>query len=217
MGERSAIQHPSFFRCRQAGESMTNDQGEKYDLIASGFAEMRDSFNTEQKYIDLLINHLKPGANILDVGCGSGFPIASYLIEHGFQVTGVDSSKELLKIAESKCPLMKTIFGDIRSIMIVQNFDAIVEWWCLFHIPKEDHAKIISRFASWLKQGGILEFTTGDHEYQGSSSAMLNQELNYYSHNPDFYEKALKENGFKLLLRESDQEQHLVWLAIRKE
>ena len=125
------------------GEPMSNDEGKKYDLIASGFAKMRDSFNTEQKYIDLLIDHLKPNANILDVGCGSGFPIASYLIERGFQVTGVDSSKELLKIAEKKCPLMRTILGDIRSITINQKFDAIVEWWCLFHLPKEDHAKMI--------------------------------------------------------------------------
>lgn len=44
---------------------------------------------------------------------------------------------------------------------------------------------MISRFASWLKKGGILEFTTGDKEYQKSSSAMLNQELNFYSLNPD--------------------------------
>jgi len=195
---------------------MTDDEGKKYDLIASGFAQMRDSFNTEQKYIDLLIDHLKPGANVLDVGCGSGFPIASYLIEHGFQVTGVDSSKELLKIAESKTPLMQTILGDIRSVVIDQKFDAIVEWWCLFHIPKQDHAKMISRFASWLKKDGILEFTTGDSEFQASSSDMLNQKLNFYSLSPDFYEQALKENGFKLLLRESDQETHLVWLAIKE-
>lgn len=80
-----------------------DNQGKRYDLIATGFSEMRDSFATEQKYIDLFIQHLKPGSHILDVGCGSGYPIASYLIEHGFEVTGIDGSKELLKIAETKC------------------------------------------------------------------------------------------------------------------
>ncbi len=192
------------------------DQGKKYDLIASGFAEMRDSFYTEQKYIDLMIANIHPASSILDVGCGSGFPIASYLINKGFQVTGVDSSKELLKIAEQKCPAMKTIYGDVRSVEIEQKFDAIIEWWCLFHLPKQDHGKMISRFASWLKKGGVLEFTTGDSEYQDSSSAMLNQELDFYSLNPDKYEKFLKENGFKLILRESDQETHLVWIAVKE-
>ncbi len=193
------------------------DEGKKYDLIASGFAELRDSFNTEQKYIDQLLEHLKPGASILDVGCGSGYPIASYLINKGYQVTGVDSSKELLSIAKKNCPTLKTIYGDVRTVEINQQFDAIVEWWCLFHLPKEDHVNMFARFASWLKKGGILEFTTGDSEYQASSSDMLNQELNFYSLAPQFYEQYLKDNHFKLLLREHDQEQHLVWLAVKQD
>jgi cyclopropane fatty-acyl-phospholipid synthase-like methyltransferase len=192
------------------------DEGKKYDSIASGFAEMRDSFYKEQKYIDILTDYLQPGASILDVGCGSGYPIASYLIDRGFQVTGVDSSKELLKIAETKCPKMKAVFGDIRTVTITQQFDAIIEWWCLFHIPKEDQAKMIARFASWIKSGGYLEFTSGDSEFHLTDSAMLNQELNFYGVNPEEYEKLLSKNGFKLLLKENDQDQHLVWIA-RKE
>jgi hypothetical protein len=57
--------------------------------------------------------------------------------------------------------------------------NTIVEWWCLFHLPKEEHANMFARFASWLKKDGVLEFTTGDSEYQASSSDMLNQELNF--------------------------------------
>lgn len=52
---------------------------------------------------------------------------------------------------------------------------------------------MISRFATWIKPGGFLEFTTGQ-----------------------VYEKYLKENGFKILLREHDQEHHLVWIAQHK-
>ncbi len=190
-----------------------DNEGRKYDIIASGFAEMRNSFATEKKYLDLFMEYLQPKSSILDVGCGSGYPIASYLVEHGFQVTGVDASKELLKIAKVKCPTMKLIYGDVRDVNIEDKFDGIIEWWCLFHLPKEAHEKMISRFASWLKKDGILEFTTGDSEYQDTSSAMLNQELSFFSLDPELYEKYLKENGFKILLRESDQEQHLVWVA----
>jgi ubiquinone/menaquinone biosynthesis C-methylase UbiE len=57
------------------------NQGKSYDTIAAGFAQMRDSFNTEQKYLDALIEHLPKKSHILDIGCGSGFPIATYLIE----------------------------------------------------------------------------------------------------------------------------------------
>lgn len=189
------------------------NEGQKYDLIAKGFADMRDSFATEQKYLDLFLEYLKPMSTILDVGCGTGFPIASYLIDKGFQVTGVDASKELLKIAKVKTPQMKQIYGDVRNVNIIEKFDGILEWWCLFHLPKRDHEEMIRRFASWLKPNGILEFTSGDDEFENKSSDMLNQELNFYSLKPDFYEKFLKNNGFKILLKESDQETHLVWIA----
>ena len=68
------------------------NQGKSYDKIAEGFARMRDSFNTEQKYLDALINYIPKKSHILDIDCGSGFPIANYLIEKNFSVTGIDGS-----------------------------------------------------------------------------------------------------------------------------
>lgn len=188
-------------------------QGKSYDAIATGFAQMRDSFNTEKKYLDELIQRIPRKSHILDVGCGSGFPIASYLLEQGFRVTGIDGSQELLNIAKNKCPKMRRLLGDVRDIVLNETFDAIVEWWCLFHVPKPDHEKMISRFCDWLKPGGILEFTSGDSEYEATDNTMLNQELHFYSLAPREYERILKKYGFDLLLKESDQENHLVWIA----
>jgi cyclopropane fatty-acyl-phospholipid synthase-like methyltransferase len=119
-----------------------------------------------------------------------------------------------MKVCSFLTSMIILIFSNnTRYVDIKEKFDAIIEWWCLFHIPKQDHENMISRFASWLKKGGIFEFTTGDSEYEAKSSAMLDQELFFYSHDPSVYEKALKTNGFKLLLRENDQDQHLVWVA----
>ncbi len=195
------------------GEYPVTDQGKSYDLIAEEFAKMRDSFYMEKKYIDRFLQMLSTSASILDLGCGSGYPIASYIISKGYLVTGIDSSKKLLAIAEKNCPSMQCILGDMRSIELIDRFDGIIEWWALFHIPKETHETMIKRFASWLKPGGILQFTTGDSVYEDSSKDMLNQELWFYSLAPEEYEKYLKQNGFNILLCENDQPQHLVWMA----
>lgn len=192
------------------------NQGKRYDRIAADFAKMRDSFYKEQKYLDLLISYLQPNAHILDVGCGSGNPIASYLIKKGFRVTGVDGSKELLTIAALNCPTMNTVCGDVRTVVLNEQYDALLEWWCLFHVPKQDHEHMIARFAKWLKKDGLLEFTSGDAEYEARNSDMLNQELYFSSLSVEGYENALKKNGFELLLRENDQEHHLVWIARKK-
>lgn len=190
-----------------------NDQGKRYDLIAEGFAKMRDSFYMEQKFIDRFLEVLPKQASILDVGCGSGYPIASYIIDKGHRVTGLDSSEKLLAIAEKNCPSMQCILGDMRAIELKDTFDGIIEWWALFHIPKVAHESMIKRFASWLKPGGILQFTTGENAYEDSSKDMLNQELWFYSLAREEYEKYLEQHGFKILFCETDQPQHLVWMA----
>lgn len=100
----------------------------------------------------------------------------------------------------------------IKVIQHEKN-DALLEWWCLFHIPKQEHTKMIFRFTTWIKPGGFREFTTGDEDYDHKSSDMLSQELSFYSPDPQLYEKHLKENDFKILLREKDQEHHSVWIA----
>ena len=189
------------------------DQGKCHDLIADEFAEMRDAFHTEEQYINRFLQRLPGSASILDLGCGSGYPIASCMISKGHLVTGIDSSRNLLAIAKRNCPSMRCIFGDMRTIPLAETFDGIIEWWALFHLPKATHKNMIKRFASWLKPGGILQFTTGDNSYAGKHNDMLNQELWFYSLAPLEYEKYLEKNGFNIIFCERDQPQHLVWMA----
>jgi 2-polyprenyl-3-methyl-5-hydroxy-6-metoxy-1,4-benzoquinol methylase len=39
---------------------------------------------------------LPAGAKILDLGCGDGFPISSYLAKQGFDLFAIDSSKKMI-------------------------------------------------------------------------------------------------------------------------
>lgn len=66
-------------------------------------------------------------------------------LEKGLDVTGIDSSNKLLDIAKVKCPDMKRIVGDVRNVSLRQQYDGIIEWWCLFHLPKDDQLKMIDR------------------------------------------------------------------------
>ena len=38
----------------------------------------------EKPWLDRFLAHVPPGGSVLDLGCGSGEPIARYLIEQGF-------------------------------------------------------------------------------------------------------------------------------------
>lgn len=189
------------------------NQGLSYDNIAKGFSAMRTEFATEHSNISEFASYLSPNAHVLDVGCGTGTPIANFLISKGLKVTGVDGSKELLNIANDKNPSMETILCDVREYDPQELYDGIIEWWCLFHIPVDHQLEMIGKFYQWLKPGGILQFTSGEIAFEGSDSCMLNESLDFYSGDKAQYLEAIESYDFTLLSCKSDQDNHLVWTA----
>jgi SAM-dependent methyltransferase len=45
---------------------------------------------------------LPTGGSVLDIGCGSGEPIARHFIEAGYKLTGVDSSRAMIAFCKAR-------------------------------------------------------------------------------------------------------------------
>lgn len=104
-----------------------------YDTIAPGYDELHEQ--EQKKKLEIIKKELKitQKTKLLDVGCGSG--ISS---DFDCDVTGIDPSEELLKIAEKKFPNVQFIqayaetlpfedneFDIIISLTAIQNFNDI--------------------------------------------------------------------------------------------
>ena len=61
---------------------------------------------------------------IMDVGCGAG-PLTRALVDAGFDVTGVDTSAELLRIARANVPTAHFLHTSAYDTPI-QDYDAVV-------------------------------------------------------------------------------------------
>lgn len=84
----------------------------------------------------LLLKNLAPGSKILDLCCGTG-QLARILTDHGFAVTGVDSSSNMLLHARTNAPHAKFILGDVRTFRPNIPYDAVVSTSnSLSHITK---------------------------------------------------------------------------------
>lgn len=60
------------------------------------------NYDQESEFADQLLQRLWPGANkILDIGCGTG-EHAIRMAQRGYEVTGVDASQDMLKLARKK-------------------------------------------------------------------------------------------------------------------
>ena len=197
-----------------------------YDHIADTWFEKREWY-IEQPSVDATIEHLHPGATILDVGCGSGKPIAAYLTEKGFDVFGVDISAKLLQYAEQIIPKEKLFLADICEFKTPMQFDAIICWFALFHVHAKRHFEILKKFHSLLKPKGILLMTFADtsHPVDGShtvideytiESEMFGEQF-YHSGQPAHVNSDLvKQAGFEMLMDKIDQPGNQVILASKK-
>lgn len=70
-----------------------------YTRVAAQFDAQRSREIFEKPWLDDLLRGIPDGGRIMDVGCGSGAPIAEYLIAKSMLVTGFDAAAPMLNIA----------------------------------------------------------------------------------------------------------------------
>ncbi len=177
---------------------------EIYDKFAQTYEENRGLFDMSE-VLDSFYGRLEiEKGRLLDLGCGAGEPFARYFVDRGWQVTGVDFSRQMLALAAKYVPEMKTVFSDIRKVEFApDNFAAMTAIYSLFHIPCRDHELLFEKFYRWLCPQGKILFTYATKEYTGSDEfdgykEFLGQEL-YYSHKrPDTLRADLEKTGFRI-------------------
>ncbi|QNA84653.1 class I SAM-dependent methyltransferase [Sphingomonas sp. So64.6b] len=117
-----------------------------------------------QSWLDRFTAALPRGGAILDLGCGGGEPIARYLIDHGFRLTGVDSDVVAIDLARTRFPRDTWIHADMRIAAIDGQFDGIIAWDSLTGLSRADQAMMADRVGIWLKPGGRLLFNARDDD-----------------------------------------------------
>ena len=98
---------------------------------------------------------LEEGDTILDLGCGSGRDSLT-MYELGFDVTPLDASEEMCKLAE-----IHTGLDVLQMTFEEMEFEALV------HIPKNEMPEILGRLHDALCEGGILYMSVKKGDFEG--------------------------------------------------
>ena len=195
---------------------MVNDLVKKgYNEVAEIYSAQRDEFKNN-KYLDRLISLLEPGASVLDIGCGAGVPVDKYLSDKGFKITGIDISEKQIGLAKKNLPACSFHVKDMVQIHEGEyRADAVISFYAIFHIPREQHPDLFWKINSFLPQGGHLLVTMGSSEWEGSEDFHGTQM--WWSHyGSEKNEEIIKQAGFRIILNEIDEsggEKHQVILA----
>lgn len=155
------------------------DNGKSYDLIADEWQKFRNTTTINKCIVDFA-EYLSPCGHILDVGCGTGYPIAQYLAERNFYVTGIDISQQMINKAQQLQLKNATFFKcDILDFSTEILFDGVIAFDSIWHISKNKQPNVYKKIASLMKSGAFLLFTHGNRNGE-TIGTMFDQEF-YYS------------------------------------
>ncbi len=186
-----------------------------YDRQAERYDSDRSRKLVERGWLGHFASGLPDTGRVLDLGCGGGEPIAGWLIDQGFQVTGVDLSLALLDRARSRWPDGDWRQADMRTLDLGERFDGIIGWDSFFHLTAAEQIECLPRLAAHLKPAGSLMLTVGPGE--GEAIGTVGGEPIYHaSLSPARYATLLEENGLILTAfqaEDADCTDHTVLIA----
>jgi 2-polyprenyl-3-methyl-5-hydroxy-6-metoxy-1,4-benzoquinol methylase len=125
-----------------------------------------------------LIGMLEPGSKILDVGCGTGIPVASMLAAAGMHVTGIDISQKMVDIVQ------KQVVGSFSKADMVQyepsqEYDAVFVVFSHMQLsPQELHTAML-KYAACLRVGGLLLLATVPSDNYSRGKSVYDETLSY--------------------------------------
>ncbi len=188
-----------------------------YEANAAAYDAARTRGLHEARWLTRFGAALPAKGRVLDLGCGAGEPIASWLIGEGFVVTGMDFAPAMLEIARGRWPEGDWRQGDMRALDLPERFDGIVAWDSFFHLTQEEQRACLPRLAQHLTVGGVFLVTVGPDAGE-TTGDVAGTTVFHASLSPAEYATHLEACGMRLtayLAEDPDCGRHSVLMARR--
>ncbi len=189
-----------------------------YDTYATDYASFASKhYGKLGEWTEEFSSSFKKGSKILDIGCGHGRDAALFASK-GLEVTGIDYSESLLKLARRAAPNARFVLMDFEDLSFPEEtFDGAIASASLYHIPKKNLPAVIKKVYGVLKKGGLFfaVIREGNEEKfteEQRGDAIMKRFGAYYS------EKELRSifegAGFKNIKQEQDPIMTSNWIGI---
>jgi len=198
---------------------------EGYDRIAERLGRIEENEGQAEvraRYTSALLDGLPAGAEVLELGCGSGLPTAKVLAQH-FKLTGVDISAQWIALARQNVPEAHFIKADMTQLDFSPgSFDGIAAFYSIIHVPREEQPRLLQDIASWLRPGGLLVATMGARPMKADIDDYLGEPMYWSSFDGQTNLQIVEEAGLHFIsAREETQEEHgqpvtFLWVVAQK-
>lgn len=194
---------------------MCNKTLEYYNQNAVSFVQGTRNVNftdTQEKFLRVL-----RGKKVLDFGCGSGRD-TKYFMEAGLEVTAIDGSEELCKIASvyTGIPVRQMLFQEFDEL---DEYDGI--WACssILHLPKGELKSVFLKMIRALRKNGVIYTSFKYGDFEGERNGRIFTDFTEGSFNDfmkDLEEIAIEEQWITGDVRPGREEEKWLNLLLRK-
>ena len=176
-----------------------------YDIVAEKYHELfKDELSYkvfDRELLSSFSRNFNTSSKIYDMGCGPTGHIGKFLFDQGYDVTGIDISKNCVAIASDYSPEMKFRQMDMSKLTIEdQSIDGIIAYYSIIHTPKCHVSKYFAEFRRTLVRGGKLLVSVKSGNEEGYVENFLECDTSiYFSYfKTSEIERYFLENGFMI-------------------
>jgi SAM-dependent methyltransferase len=195
-------------------DELAQDDWRAVEIVGSGYDRMGGRYlashrpgGARDRYLERLLALLTAAGDVLELGCGAGEPVTRRLAER-HRVTAVDISAEQLRLAAERAPGARLLQASMLDAAFeAGSFDAVAAFYAITHVPRRQHADLLSRIAGWLRPGGVLLISMGASDDPGTVEDDWLGVPMYFSHFDAVTNQGLVQRaGFELIEAEVVEE-----------
>lgn len=188
---------------------------QKYNQSADEYAK-GIAMRLPKKELDIFIKLLPKSAKVIEIGSAGGRD-THYLHENGMEVTGIDLSEELTKIARKYNPEVTFQICDMRKLTFEgSSFDGIWASAVFHHLDRVDMLPTLQEWSRVLRPNGIIYLSTkmGKGNWHGKDALSVGQEREFTLLMPEELGEMFNIVNFKKisLITEKDSTRDIYWI-----
>lgn len=148
-----------------------------------------------------LAEQLPAGSHVLDLGCGTGLPTARQLVEAGHQVTGIDLSPGMVKLAQGNVPDGEFHRMDVYEVERYDDlgpFDGVAAFFSLLMLPRAEIPYALRMLHQQLREGAPMAMSMVEADVDDFTLPFLGNTIRVSGYLRDELRQVVREAGFEI-------------------
>ncbi|MBN2157557.1 MAG: class I SAM-dependent methyltransferase [Candidatus Lokiarchaeota archaeon] len=194
-----------------------------YNAVGGIYSSIRHETLPEMSFLPEFCRYIPQNGKVLDLGCGGGIPFTKYLSEK-FEVVGIDISPKQIQLAKKNVPKAVFMCKDMAKLDFPDEFfDAVLAYYSIIHVPREEHFPLFTTMFRILKPNGItLMSLHSEDDPQSIFTDYFGTTMYWSGFDGDTYISLLKKANFTIiwskLVRDSlDENSKHLFVLVQKQ